>query len=207
MRLSRIGRFLLVCIAALVVLMWPWCLVSPYLAAPVIDGAGALMQFAFHWVEGVQRDGTVGTLLTSLDVAVPQGSRMTVGQLTPEANYRTFGYGLVLLWALLLGSRPKGLPVRLLIGTLTLLPLQAISLCFQWLKDSVIAGGPHVLVQTGLPHASLEVIAYGYQFGFLLLTPLAPVLIWLLLDRQFVKSLWVEMTLSSAIDQAESPAR
>lgn len=141
--------------------MLPWYFLSPYLAAPVIDGAGALMQFGFHWVEGVQREGTVGTLLTTLDVIVPQGQRLAVGQLTPEADYRTFGYGLVLLWALLLGSRPKRLPARLLIGSMALFPLQAISLCFEWLKDSVIAGGPQVLAQTGLPHGSLEVIATG----------------------------------------------
>lgn len=207
MPLSRIGRFLLVSIAALLVLMLPWYHLSPYLAAPVIEGAGALMRFGFHWVEGVQREGTVGTLLTTLHVIVSQGHRSTVGELTPEANYRTFGYGVVLLWALLLGSRPQGLPVRLLIGSLALLPLQAISLCFQWLKDSVIAGGPQVLAQTGLPHWTLEVIAYGYQFGFLMLTPLAPVLLWLLLDRQFVQGMWVEMALASAIEQAESPTR
>ncbi|MDL2338991.1 MAG: hypothetical protein QFE16_14215 [Pseudomonadota bacterium] len=40
-----------------------------------------------------------------------------------------------------------------------------------------------------------------------MLTPLAPVLLWLLLDRQFVKGMWVEMALVSAIEQAESPAR
>ena len=67
--------------AALLVLMLPWYHLSPYLAAPVIDGAGALMQFGFHWVEGVQREGTVGTLLTTLNVMVPQGQRFTVGQL------------------------------------------------------------------------------------------------------------------------------
>ena len=34
---------------------------------------------------------------------------------------------------------------------------------------------------------SLKLIAYGYQFGFLMLTPLAPVFNWVRLDSRFVK--------------------
>lgn len=57
-------------------------------------------------------------------------------------------------------------------------------------------------MQTGLPRWSLEVVAYGYQFGFLMLTPLAPVLLWLLLDRTFVQRLWLEMSLAGRLERA-----
>jgi hypothetical protein len=144
----------------------------------------------------------VGILLTQLNVLVPQGGRLAVAQLAPEVNYRTFGYGVVLLWALLLASRPRRWPVKLLLGTVVLMPLQSISLCFQWLKDALLTSGPQVLVQTGLPRWSLEVVAYGYQFGFLMLTPLAPVLLWLLLDRTFVQRLWLEMSLAGRLERA-----
>lgn len=202
MPLSRITRFLLLSIAWLLVLMWPWYQLSPHLSAPVIALAGEAMRALFGWVSGVERQGTVGILLTQLNVLVPQGGRLAVAQLAPEVNYRTFGYGVVLLWALLLASRPRHWPVKLLLGTVVLMPLQSISLCFQWLKDALLTSGPQVLVQTGLPRWSLEVVAYGYQFGFLMLTPLAPVLLWLLLDRAFVQRLWLEMSLAGRLERA-----
>lgn len=123
MPLSRITRFLLLSIAWLLVLMWPWYQLSPHLSAPVIALAGEAMRAMFGWVAGVERQGTVGILLTQLNVLVPQGGRLAVAQLAPEVNYRTFGYGVVLLWALLLASRPRRWPVKLLLGTVVLMPL------------------------------------------------------------------------------------
>lgn len=192
-------------IAWLLVLMWPWYQLSPYLSAPVIALAGEAMRGLFGWVVGVERQGTVGVLLTQLNILVPQGGRLVVAQLAPEVNYRTFGYGVVLLWALLLASRPRRWPFKLLLGSVVLMPLQSVGLCFQWLKDALLSSGPQVLVQTGLPRWSLEVVAYGYQFGFLMLTPLAPVLLWLWLDRGFVQRLWLEMSLAGRLERVPGP--
>lgn len=201
MPLSRVARFLLASLAALLLLMWPWYRLSEYLAAPVVTLAGEGMRLLFAWADGFERHGTVATLLTRLNILMPQGGKLAVAQLAPEVDYRTFGYGLVLLWALLLASRPAGLWWKLLLGSVALWPLQAISLCFQWLKDALILGGPGVLAQAGLPGWSREVVAYGYQFGFLMLTPLAPVLLWLWLDRGFVKQIWLEMSLARMLER------
>ena len=93
---SRLFRFFLTSVVALVALIIPWYFLSPYLAAPVIAVAGNLMEFAFRWVVGFEVDGVVGTLLTNLKVLANQDGRLVVGQLSPEVNYRTFGYGLAL---------------------------------------------------------------------------------------------------------------
>lgn len=181
---ARIGRFLVWSLGWLLALI------------------GGAMDLTFPWALRAESQGAMGILLTQLDVLVPhQGGRMVAAQLTPEVNFRTFGYGTVLLWSLLLASRPHRLPGRLLLGTLALWPLQSLSLCFQWLRDVAISTGPQVLAQTGMPGWSLELIAYAYQFGFLILTPLAPVVLWLLLDRHFVRALWVEMSLAGAMQQ------
>jgi len=203
--LSRIARFLLVGMVALIALIVPWYYLSPYLAAPVIAAAGELMQWLFYWVTGVERHGTVGTLLTSLNVLVPQGGRLVVAQLSPEVNYRSFGYGLALFYALMLASWPTRLWLKLALGTCLLVPSQVVSMCFRWLRDALLISGPEVLEQTGLPRWALEVIAYGYQFGFLMLTPLVPVLLWLALDRRFVQQLWLEMSLAGAMERQSRP--
>ena len=182
---SRIARFLITSVVALVVLIVPWYYLSPYLAAPVVTAAGELMQFTFSWVKGYERHGTVGTLVTSLYVFVPQNGRLIMADMAPEVNYRTYGYGLALLWALLIASRAQRMAYKMALGTLILVPSQAISMCFRWLREALLTAGADVWQQTGLPRWTAEVIAYGYQFGFLMLTPLVPVLLWLVLDRAF----------------------
>lgn len=205
--LSRIARFLLVSVLALIGLIVPWYFLSPYLASPVIALAGDLMQWLFGWVEGVEQHGTVGTLLTTLNVFVPQSGRLVVAHLSPEVDYRTYGYGLSLFYALMVASWPQRMVLKLLLGTSLLMPSQVLSMCFRWLLDALLVSGPDVLVQTGLPRWSLEVIAYGYQFSFLMLTPLMPVLLWLALDRRFVQRLWLEMTMAGAMARQESGAK
>jgi hypothetical protein len=198
---SRIARFLLTSVVALVVLIVPWYYLSPYFAAPVVTAAGELMQFTFSWVKGYERHGTVGTLITSLHVFVQQNGRLVMADLAPEVNYRTYGYGLALLWALLIASRADRLVYKMALGALILVPSQAISMCFRWLREALLTSGPDVWQQTGLPRWTAEVIAYGYQFGFLMLTPLVPVLLWLVLDRAFVRQVWLEESLASALER------
>ena len=198
---SRLARFLLTSVVALVVLIVPWYYLSPYIATPVVTAAGELMQFTFSWVKGYEQHGTVGTLITSLHVFVPQNGRLEIADMTPEVNYRTYGYGLALLWALLIASRAQRMAYKMALGTLILLPSQAISMCFRWLREALLTAGIDVWQQTGLPRWVAEVIAYGYQFGYLMLTPLVPVLLWLVLDRAFVRQLWMEESLAGVLQQ------
>ena len=197
---SRLFRFMVVSVLALVTLIIPWYFISPYLAAPVVYAAGHLMDALFGWVHGIEVHGTVGTLLTSIKVLANQNGRMVVAELTPEVNYRTFGYGLVLFWALLIASRPLGMWKKMALGTLILVPSQVFSMCFRWLREALLTGGPDVVIQAGVPRWMLEVIAYFDQLGFLILTPLMPILLWLLLDRAFVNQLWVEMVMAGAAE-------
>ena len=198
---SRIARFLLTSMVALVVLILPWYYLSPYLAAPVVTAAGEFMQFTFSWVKGYEQHGTVGTLITSLHVFVPQNGRLEIADMAPEVNYRTYGYGLALLWALLIASHAQRMAYKMALGTMILVPSQAISMCFRWLREALLTAGIDVWQQTGLPRWVAEVIAYGYQFGYLMLTPLVPVLLWLVLDRAFVRQLWMEESLAGALQQ------
>ena len=57
-----------------------------------------------------------------------------------------------------------------------------------------------MVAHSDLPGWTVEVIAYGYQFGFLMLTPLMPVLLWAVLDQRFVRQVWAEAVLAAAMD-------
>ena len=194
MQPSGIGRFLVLSLLALLALMVPWYYMANGLAAPAIELAGGLMHFFFPWAEGVQRTGTVGVLLTRVGVYIPQQGQMLLADMTPEVNFLKYGYGVVLLWAMLLASRPPKWLLKIAIGTVVLVPMQAIGLCFHWLRDIAFQGGPKAQMTTHIVGWQLEAIAFAYQFSFLVLTPLAPVIVWLLLDKDFLKQLWVQET-------------
>ena len=190
MQSKGIGRFLGLSLLALLGLMVPWYFVAEWLAAPALELAGGLMHLFFPtWAEGVQRSGTVGALITRVGVYIPQQGQLLLADMTPEVNFLKYGYGVVLLWALLLASRPARWLSKIAIGTVALVPVQAASLCFHWLRDIAFQGGAKAQMTTHITGWQLEAIAFAYQFSFLVLTPLVPVMIWLLLDKGFLQKL------------------
>ena len=136
---------------------------------------------------------TQATLLTSLQfIAAPGQGRS--GALAPVADYRLHGYGLVLLWAMLLASRPSALLRKLLLGTVAMLVLVSVAVALQWLNDVFNRSGAHVLAQTRAPAWLVEAVAFGFHFHLFIFTALAPVLLWVLMNRAFVQALWSQAT-------------
>ena len=106
MRLSAVGRFLLVALAGLLCLMPVWYYFSSVLAAPVFFLAGESASAVFHWALSYERKETVGVLRTVLKVVSVQDGQFKSGKLAPLVDYRLLGYGIVIFWALLLASLP-----------------------------------------------------------------------------------------------------
>ena len=206
MRATLIGRFLLLAIVWLALLLPLWYWAARWFAGPPIWLAGTIMQSLFSWVDGFAQEGVTAVLHTLVQVRM-QGPRGDVlGELTPEVSYPTYGYGLVLLWAMLLASRTERWWLKGLIGSLLLIPVQAWGICFQWLRDVVILSGASGAAYLRYPHWVNEVVAYGYQFGFLMLTPVAPIGLWLTFNKRFVAALWLEAALDEAPEQrAQAP--
>ena len=206
MRATLIGRFLLLAIVWLALLLPLWYWAARWFAGPPIWLAGTIMQSLFSWVDGFAQEGVTAVLHTLVQVRM-QGPRGDVlGELTPEVSYPTYGYGLVLLWAMLLASRTERWWLKGLIGSLLLIPVQAWGICFQWLRDVVILSGASGAAYLRYPHWVNEVVAYGYQFGFLMLTPVAPIVLWLTFNKRFVAALWLEAALDEAPEQrAQAP--
>jgi hypothetical protein len=200
MPVSVIGRFLVLGIGWLVVLLVPWYYLAPMLSRPAVAVSAEIMAYLFNWVDEVEHVGTVATLVTRIPVAVMQDGQRLVGVLTVEADFLIYGYGVALLWALLLASWPRRLLVKGLIGSLALIPFQVWGLCFQWLKDVVFRGGAATLDYVRWPGPVMDAIGFGYQLGYLVFTPTVPVLLWLLLDRRFMATLWFEASIAEQAD-------
>ncbi|MBS0500273.1 MAG: exosortase H-associated membrane protein [Ottowia sp.] len=208
MRNTLIGRFLLLSILWLVVLLPLWYVLARWFAAPAIWLAGAVMKACFAWVDGWHQEGVTAVLHTLVQVRMkgPQGD--VLGELAPEASYPTYGYGLVLLWAMLLASRTERWWLKGLVGSLILIPVQAWGIGFQWLRDVVLLSGPYGAAYLKYSPLAANAVAYGYQFGFLMLPPVTPILLWLAFNKRFVAALWLEAALEATPEQRrEAPTK
>ena len=202
MQLSSLGRFLLVAIASLLCLMPLWYYLSAQFSVPVFFMAGEAASSLFDWALSYTRNETVGVLNTTLKVVSVQNGQFRSGKLAPMVDYRMLGYGIVILWALLLASFPRHWGRKLLIGSLAMLPVQALNVAVQWCNDVLNRAGPEVFVQTGSPQWVADVVAFLYHFNLFIFTALAPVLLWLWLDREYLAKLREQARAAMAVRQA-----
>ena len=156
--------------------------------------ADIVMRSLFSWVEGTQLEGTVQSLLTN--IVVPHASGQTA-LATPDAHILSYCYGLPLLFALFLGAKAKGLAWKLPLGFLILTPFQAWGICFTWLLTLTQATGDTVAMTTRFTAFDNNVIALGYQLGYLLFPSMVPILLWVYLERKTVATIAVEGALSA----------
>jgi len=214
MRLSSspLPRFFAIAAVALFALTLAWRPVSGTLAAPAAWLAAATMRTLFpDWVRSAK--GGAGRLevetrltvkpsrqqiaeATRAGQQVPEGA---VAELVLEADPSLPGYGLPILLALLVAARGKRLLPRALLGAACLVPFQAYCLVTELLKQAAITSG--AAAQTGFSALQINFIAYAYQLGALLVPTLAPILIWVWLDRAFFAAVVIEGWLDRA--QAE----
>lgn len=200
MRTGLLTDFFLRTIVWLLLCLAVWYPLGAILAAPVGWIAGFYAQlFLPDVVEGVNQSGATLSLLTHLQVAEsPRASAGSMALLTPEAAFMSYGYGLPLLMALFLASRPPRFALKILIGALALLPFQGLSIVFDWLKQLAIVAGPAYSEQLGIGELGRNLIGLGYQFGTLILPTLVPVVIWLALDRKLISTMLLEAYLDTA---------
>ena len=192
MRLSLVGFFLLKAIAWFIACLFVWYQLGSLVTMPASLLAKAVVATVFpDWAEGVEQAGTTLALLTTLEVSgmagVPEGQ---IAVFSPEVGFLKYGYGLPLLIALLLASGARPLFTKVALGALALLPFQVWGVCFDWLKQLGIDTG----IAPFSPFAR-ELIAFGYQFGYLVLPSLVPVMLWVAMDRRFLTAFFIEATL------------
>ncbi len=193
--------------------LWlPLCLALWYWKAEWFNGpaaivSGWIMRGLFPgWVQAVEWSQRTISLVTTLRVPmVPGVNEGKVAVMVAEANPLLYTYGLPLFAALLLASGEAKRWRKLVLGALVLIPFQAWGICFDLLKQVAITAGPAVAAQTGFSPWQRESIALGYQLGTLILPTVAPVVLWLALNRQFIPALGLERALQGKGDFAPPP--
>lgn len=194
-----IARFFLRSILWLVPCLALWFALGHWMAVPPAWLAGSVVQAIFpFWVTGTELIGTQHALLTSL---AARGADGQIGNLAPEVNVLTYAYGTPLLAALLLAVRARGVWWKIPLGALALVPFQAWGVLFAWLSQVAIVSGGMISGQLRFDAWQTNGIAAGYQFGFLLMPTLAPILVWLLLDHRLITAVMLEGAAGDATDE------
>ena len=188
---SALSGFFVRAVVAFLVVTLAWVPLSPWLSYPVAGMAHIVLgNGARDWVRTIDKRPGHLEVDTRVRVAAETGDPQRVAELVVEANPARYAYGLPLFLALLVAARSGHWLRRALGGYLLLLIPQSFSLVMDVLRQIVmVAGGAAAL---GMAPWRLEAIALGYQIGSLLLPTLAPVFLWLWLDRTFFAAVIVD---------------
>jgi len=191
---ETVSRFFLRALLWFALALAVWYLLRSAFTAPVAWLAGWTMRLFFPWVAGAELEEGRAVLVTTLRV-FQQGRG--VGELAPDVNPMSYCYGTPLLAALLLAARARHALRKIAIGMVALLPFQVWGVCFAWLVQLISSTA--LQTQTRLGAFELNLIAAGYQLGFLILPTLAPVALWLAMDRDLVRRFLAEDALSGSL--------
>jgi len=139
---------------------------------------------------------------TRISVALDPAQRAQgSAELVADADPAHYAYGLPLFFALWLATRGRHVFRKMLLGYVLLLLPQTFSLVLEILRQIMVVGG-----SPGALHIAqwqMEAIAMGYQVGSLLLPTLAPVGLWLWLERSFFAAVLLEGWINRSLKNQE----
>ena len=145
-----------------------------------------------EWIEAIEQQAYLLNVVTRFppppSVAVPPGQEPIV---IFTINPLIYGYSLPFFVALTLAAPSDGMDksLKILLGAVLLLPVPTWGVVFDIMKTLSFDLDPTIATKLGMQRWHLEAIALGYQFGYLILPAISPVIIWIAMHRQFVASL------------------
>ncbi|CAM3873636.1 exosortase H-associated membrane protein [Paracidovorax anthurii] len=203
-RAASLKVFVIGLFAGVILLTLAWTRVSTWTSYPAgMLAAAALERTAPGWVREARLAPGHLEVDTSVAIATPQ-TGMRLAEITVESDPGRYAYGLPIFLALLLAARGPGRTARALAGYALLVPLQAFSLAMHLLMQLLLAAQLDVRALR-VEQWQMEALVYGYQVGALVLPTLAPMVIWLWLDRQFVNEVVIEAWRRSLPVRAAAP--
>lgn len=184
-RPSSLAAFLFTAIAGFFLLTLAWMQVSNWTSFPASGIAHiALGVGARDWVRSIEKTPGMFVVDTRIGVKVPGQEARGTAELVVEADPARHAYGLPLYFALLIAARSRRFLRNAIAGYFVLLLPQAFSLSLDVLAQILGAGKDAATL--GIAPWQMEAIALGYQVGVLLLPTVAPTVLWLYLERQFL---------------------
>jgi hypothetical protein len=162
---------------------WGALFSSLTLGGDVLDAGGRVVGHAAYLVQ----------LGTTVQVTIPPGPGGAggVGVLEPVLNPMVYGYALPLFaglaFATPLATRRRWGQIALAFAVIWL--CQAFGIVAESLKTLAFDSGPEGAAAIARSGPGAAAIAIAYQFGYLILPAVAPVALWIGLNRDFVDGL------------------
>ena len=186
-------RFMLGVLILFPITFFVWYLTAAYHLAPVTLITGKLLNWfvpdAIMWLKLSGHELVLATNFgrdtTGAIVSPPLGNDI----LGFQSNPLVYSYAMPLLCALILATPRGDKGTKLLWGIGLMLPTEIFSMVFKVLKTLAFDVGPAFLNQQGISQTGADFIALGYQMGTLLLPMIAPLIIWVVLQRDFIMQL------------------
>jgi hypothetical protein len=190
MSAKPLHRFMLGVLVFFPLTFFVWYVTAAFHLAPVTLVSGQLLNLivpdALMWLK---LDGHTLVLASNFGrdasgvvLSPPPGEDVLGFHLNPLI----YSYGLPLVAALMLATPGEGKWLNVLWGVLLMLPVEVFSMVFSVLKTLMFDVGTAFQTQQGISQTGADAVALGYQVGTLLLPMIAPLIIWMALNRQFI---------------------
>ena len=123
--------------------------------------------------------------------AAEKTNEVNQGQLVFAINAMKYGYGIALFIAMLLATPDKlsNKLQNLYIGILILLIVQVWGVTFDTLQTLVFKLGMGVAETLGTTPFTRELIALGYQLGYLILPAITPIILWFVMYQNHLEKM------------------
>jgi hypothetical protein len=161
---------------------WPQLFAGVTQGADLLDAQGRVLGHPGYLIQ----------LTTAVMVNVaPAGAPAKFGFVEPTVNPMVYGYALPLFVGLVMAT-PLTARLRLVqcaIGIPLIWIAQAFGAVSESLKSVAIDAGSLGAVAAQQAGLSLNLIALGYQFGYLILPSLLPAALWIVANRRFIDAL------------------
>lgn len=186
----RLKGFLLAVVVWLPLAFLGWAVLSSALVYVPGMVTGWVLSGAWPSLfESVSHSGADWQVATTLMVRQP-GSPV-LGQLVFDLSPMMYGYSLPLFFGLAMATdlSPLQRSVQCLITLPILWLMQIFGMVGGALKIVIFDTGPQGTAAAATAGLSADVVALCYQFGYLILPAVVPVVMWVVLNRRFIDTL------------------
>lgn len=189
MQPSSLSSFIIKVFLWLPICYCAWYFSAPYTIQMTSYLAELLIKNSFsNLVLGIEQTGHNIEIIVKATIPQQNIPKGMIAELPYPINPLIYNYGLPLCLALILSSpnNPIKLGRNIGLSIVLLLPVQLWGVYFDFLKSLFLQTPSHLIGHTIPEQWQLEMIGISYQIGALVLPPVAPLVIWLFLYKQFI---------------------
>ncbi len=184
--------FLLQAVLWLPLAFFLWFVLRTVAVFPVVRLVGAVLT---GWMPDVFAGASQNFHTIDIDTLLPAPGQFDEagrqGLMTLTSNALQYAYGMPVLIGLVMATPMTWSRtfVQLAIGAAILIPMQAFGVTTEILKIVAFETGPPGTAALAAHGVGPTSIALAYQFGYLILPALTPILLWILMNRPFIDAL------------------